>query len=58
MHYRECFTHESDDKSSAEYIRWRTNHDGKCNVNHEVSAEKMEKQSAIDIFCGQSKTKN
>ena len=37
-------------KSSLEYVKRQERHSSKCDVNHEGSSEKMEKQGAVDIF--------
>ena len=50
LHCRECISHQNDVNSSLEYVKWQERHRSKCDVNHEVSSEKMEKQGAIDIF--------
>ena len=50
LHCRECISHQNDVKSSEEYLKWQERHSSKCDVNHEGSSEKMEKQGAVDIF--------
>ena len=45
----ECQYHQNDDIDSKKYKNWKGNHN--CGINHHGSADVMEKDSVVEMFC-------